>query len=89
MARNVRRLGAQAPLVGVVGDDEPGRRFETLAREAEIDRRLVHDPALPTTIKLRVIGRQQQLLRIDFEAAREPDRLEDKFAAFREQLARA
>ncbi|MGD9945123.1 MAG: D-glycero-beta-D-manno-heptose-7-phosphate kinase [Burkholderiaceae bacterium] len=71
VAFNAAALGAGVTLVGVVGADEPGDRIETLARERGIDVQLARDPELPTTIKLRVIGRQQQLLRIDFE--RRPD----------------
>jgi len=71
VAYNVSTLGAQASFLGVVGDDEPGRRLETLLRETGIHAHLKRDPALRTTVKLRVIGRQQQLLRMDFE--NEPD----------------
>lgn len=67
VARNLTSIGAQATLIGVIGDDEPGRRIEALAAGARIDTRLIRDAGLPTTIKLRVIGRNQQLLRIDFE----------------------
>ncbi|HMN82741.1 MAG TPA: D-glycero-beta-D-manno-heptose-7-phosphate kinase [Burkholderiaceae bacterium] len=67
VARNLTSIGAQAMLIGVVGDDEPGRQIEALAATARIDARLIRDAELPTTIKLRVIGRNQQLLRIDFE----------------------
>ena len=64
-------LGAQASFLGVVGDDEPGHRLEALLRETGIATHLKRDPGLKTTVKLRVIGRQQQLLRMDFE--NEPD----------------
>jgi len=67
VARNIVSLGAQATLVGVVGDDEAGRRIAALSRQEGIDARLVVDPQLPTTLKMRVMGRQQQLLRVDFE----------------------
>jgi len=67
VARNVCALGAHATLVGVVGDDEAGRSILELAEEAGIDVRLGVDGALPTTLKMRVLGRQQQLLRVDFE----------------------
>jgi len=69
VAFNAAVLGARATLVGVVGDDEPGRRIEELASGCGVEVLLARDPDLPTTIKLRVIGRQQQLLRIDFEQA--------------------
>ena len=67
VARNIVSLGAQATLVGVVGDDEAGRRIAALSQQEGIDARLVVDPQLPTTLKMRVMGRQQQLLRVDFE----------------------
>jgi len=71
VAYNVATLGAQASFLGVVGDDEPGHRLESLLRETGIAAHLKRDPGLKTTVKLRVIGRQQQLLRMDFE--NEPD----------------
>jgi rfaE bifunctional protein kinase chain/domain len=71
VAYNVSTLGAQASFLGVVGDDEPGHRLEKLLKETGIHTHLKRDPALRTTVKLRVIGRQQQLLRMDFE--NEPD----------------
>ena len=67
VARNVAALGAQATLVGIVGDDEPGRHVAELAREAGIRAELAVDAGRPTTLKMRVLGRQQQLLRVDFE----------------------
>lgn len=71
VAYNVSTLGAQASFLGVVGDDEPGHRLEALLKETGIRTHLKRDPGLRTTVKLRVIGRQQQLLRMDFE--NEPD----------------
>jgi D-glycero-beta-D-manno-heptose-7-phosphate kinase len=71
VAYNVSTLGAKASFLGVVGDDEPGQRLERLMKETGIDAHLKRDPGLRTTVKLRVIGRQQQLLRMDFE--NEPD----------------
>lgn len=71
VAYNVSTLGAQASFLGVVGDDEPGHRLESLLKGTGIHTHLKRDPGLRTTVKLRVIGRQQQLLRMDFE--NEPD----------------
>jgi rfaE bifunctional protein kinase chain/domain len=89
VARNAAVLGARVSLVGVVGDDEPGRRIEALATELGIDCRLARDPGVPTTIKLRVIGRQQQLLRIDFEQAPGEPTLARKLGTVRELLGEA
>jgi rfaE bifunctional protein kinase chain/domain len=71
VAYNVMTLGAQASFLGVVGDDEPGQRLDALLRRTGIAAHLKRDPGLKTTVKLRVIGRHQQLLRMDFE--NEPD----------------
>jgi rfaE bifunctional protein kinase chain/domain len=71
VAYNIATLGAMAAFLGVVGDDEAGHRLEALLRETGIATHLKRDPGLKTTVKLRVIGRQQQLLRMDFE--NEPD----------------
>lgn len=71
VAYNASTLGAQASFLGVVGDDEPGNRLEKLLRDTGIHTHLKRDAGLRTTVKLRVIGRQQQLLRMDFE--NEPD----------------
>jgi rfaE bifunctional protein kinase chain/domain len=86
VARNAAALGARVSLVGVIGDDEPGRLIESLAREAGIECRLARDAELHTTIKLRVIGRQQQLLRVDFEQAPGTVTLARKLDAVRELL---
>lgn len=67
VARNIVALGAQASLLGVVGSDEAGSKIRDLAREAGINSCLVADDDTPTTLKMRVLGRQQQLLRVDFE----------------------
>jgi rfaE bifunctional protein kinase chain/domain len=82
VARNVAALGAGAALLGVVGTDEAGDAVERLLREAAIDCRLNRDPAISTVIKLRVIGRQQQLLRIDFEEPPSDAVLRDKLTQF-------
>lgn len=89
VALNAAALGCHTTLIGVVGDDEAGGRVEQMARERGIDARLARETDLPTTIKLRVIGRQQQLLRVDFE--REPGErtLARKLDAVTEAMASA
>ena len=67
VARNAAALGAQAGLLCVVGHDEPGERIVELLGESRVAAYLERDPELLTTIKLRVLSRQQQLLRVDFE----------------------
>jgi rfaE bifunctional protein kinase chain/domain len=67
VARNIVALGAQATLAGFVGEDEAAVSVRQLLSEAGIQAHMIADAAHPTTLKMRVLGRQQQLLRIDFE----------------------
>jgi rfaE bifunctional protein kinase chain/domain len=67
VALNVKTLGAQASLITVVGDDEPGRSLKKLLESAGVETHMGVDTQLYTIVKLRVIGRSQQLIRIDFE----------------------
>lgn len=67
VAHNVAALGAQAALLTVVGDDDASHRLEALLATTGIQTHFARDPDLKTTVKLRVIGRQQQLIRLDFE----------------------
>jgi rfaE bifunctional protein kinase chain/domain len=67
VAYNVVSVGAHASLLSVVGDDEASHLLEDLVAKTGIAPHLGRDSQLKTTVKLRVIGRQQQLLRVDFE----------------------
>lgn len=89
VARNIAAIGAAAGLLSVVGEDEAATRIQELLIADGIDAQLHRDPALATTIKLRVIGRQQQLLRIDFETEPGHDVLMSKLADFEARLATA
>ncbi|MEZ5649386.1 MAG: D-glycero-beta-D-manno-heptose-7-phosphate kinase [Burkholderiaceae bacterium] len=86
VALNVRSLGAGARLMGVVGRDEAGGEIRQMLDRHQIDARLTEDPESPTTVKLRVIGRQQQLLRIDFEQPPAHATLAGKLDAVRQAL---
>ena len=89
VARNAAALGAQTTLLSVIGADEPGAALERLLAAERVQTSFHRDPALPTTVKLRVIGRQQQLLRIDFETAPSHEVLATKLADFDRLLADA
>ncbi len=67
VALNVATLGARATLMSVLGDDEAGRHLVELMGRSGIEPMVELDAALRTTVKLRVIGRSQQLIRLDFE----------------------
>jgi len=86
VARNAAALGAQVTLISVVGDDEPGQALERLLVADHVRTSLHRDAAVPTTVKLRVIGRQQQLLRIDFETTPSHEVLATKLADYERTL---
>ncbi len=87
VARNAAALGAQTALISVVGEDDAGRALQRLLQEGGIAAHLQVDAEIDTTVKLRVIGRQQQLLRIDFETTPSHEVLRAKLAEFERQLA--
>ena len=82
VARNAAALGAPVGLLGVVGQDEAGNAVEQMLQAIGIASHLNRDAAISTIIKLRVIGRQQQLLRVDFEEAPSDAVLRDKLTQF-------
>ena len=82
VARNIASMGGKATLLSVVGDDEAGRSLAALLAKEHVTTMFHKDAQLPTTVKLRVIGRQQQLLRIDFETPPSREVLEDKLDDF-------
>lgn len=83
VARNAAALGARCGLLGVVGNDEAGDQVEEILRESSIASYLKRDEAISTIVKLRVIGRQQQMVRIDFEEAPSETTLRDKLTQFK------
>jgi rfaE bifunctional protein kinase chain/domain len=89
VARNVAALGANTTILGVVGEDEAGNRIGELLRQSGVNSQLEVDPQVPTTVKLRVIARQQQLIRLDFEETPSQTALEQKLARFEKALVSA
>jgi len=71
VALNIRTLGARVTLLSTVGADDAASILKRLLKENNIDAVLDDDANMDTIVKLRVIGRAQQMLRIDFE--KEPD----------------
>ena len=86
VARNASALGAGVALLSVVGEDEAGTSLQRLVEADRVAANLHRDSTITTTVKLRVIARQQQLLRIDFETAPSREVLADKLATFRDLL---
>ena len=87
-ALNVVTLGAQATLLTVLGADEAGQRLRQLLAEAGIEAVAEIDAQLRSTVKLRIIGRAQQLIRLDFENQPPDDLLLRLLDDYRQTLAR-
>jgi rfaE bifunctional protein kinase chain/domain len=87
VAWNVCALGAHASLLTAIGDDEHGHRLEALLAKSGVESLFKRDPRLTTIVKLRVIGRSQQLLRVDFEEEPDHEVLEDMLAQYEQTLA--
>jgi rfaE bifunctional protein kinase chain/domain len=86
VARNCAALGAKTTLLSVVGADEAGQSLTRLMTDSGITASLLEDAQLSTTVKLRVLGRQQQLLRIDFENSPDHEVLKAKLAEYAQRL---
>ena len=68
VALNVRALGAQVSVVSVTGNDEEGRQLTNLLNDYKIDTRfIIFSEKRMTTNKIRIIGRNQQMMRLDAE----------------------
>lgn len=67
VALNVASLGGHAALAGVVGDDDNAALLETRLHTANVSTYFQRSSDVPTITKLRVMSRNQQLLRLDFE----------------------
>ncbi|WP_373279727.1 D-glycero-beta-D-manno-heptose-7-phosphate kinase [Chitinimonas arctica] len=86
VARNIAAIGGQASLLSVVGDDEAGAALQRLLGEHGVNTSLHRDASITTTVKLRVVARQQQLIRLDFEYSPSHEVLAAKLDEFRRAL---
>ena len=68
VARNAREFGAAITVVGLIGDDDPGRRLLELLGQSGVHTGGVQiDATRPTAVKSRIIARNQQVVRVDRE----------------------
>ncbi|WP_434356955.1 bifunctional D-glycero-beta-D-manno-heptose-7-phosphate kinase/D-glycero-beta-D-manno-heptose 1-phosphate adenylyltransferase HldE [Parasalinivibrio latis] len=67
VAMNVAALGGHAQLIGLTGEDEPAAVLTKQLGELNVGCNFVAVPGCPTITKLRVMSRNQQLIRLDFE----------------------
>lgn len=68
VANNISSLGGNSFLIGTIGNDEQGKQFIHELEKAEINHEnIIIDSIKPTTQKVRILGHNQQLLRVDYE----------------------
>jgi D-beta-D-heptose 7-phosphate kinase/D-beta-D-heptose 1-phosphate adenosyltransferase len=67
VALNLTTLGCQVTLLAIVGTDAASITLEEQLKIAGVNCQFHRLPDFPTITKLRVLGRHQQLVRLDFE----------------------
>jgi D-beta-D-heptose 7-phosphate kinase/D-beta-D-heptose 1-phosphate adenosyltransferase len=72
VAVNLADLGVATRLCGCVGSDDTADQLQKLLRQSGVEDRLVRVDGHETVTKLRVLSRNQQLIRLDFEPERAP-----------------
>lgn len=82
VARNIASLGGQVSLISTTGDDEAADSLLKLMQESNVQCHLSRDNKISTTIKLRVLARNQQLIRLDFEDKPGHEVLADNYKIF-------
>jgi rfaE bifunctional protein kinase chain/domain len=87
VARNIVAAGGRAGLLAVVGDDEAGAAVRRLGDEAGLTPHISVDPQLTTTVKLRVIARRQQVVRVDFDNMPANETLASQLDQFQQLLS--
>ncbi|ENX7221785.1 bifunctional heptose 7-phosphate kinase/heptose 1-phosphate adenyltransferase, partial [Neisseria gonorrhoeae] len=86
VARNIASLGGRAGLLSVTGDDEAAAALDALMVQDGVASYLMRDKQIATTVKLRVVARNQQLIRLDFEEHPNREVLEQIKRKYREIL---
>ncbi len=89
VARNVSALGVNTSLLSVVGGDEAGRALAGHIKGIGINSALRFDPEATTTVKLRIVARHQQIIRVDFENELHAEAIEKTLVEFEKMIQEA
>lgn len=73
VARNIAHLDGKVALLGIIGQDAEGDSLQQLLAAEHIESQLYRQQALPTIAKMRVVSRQQQVVRLDVEQTFRPE----------------
>lgn len=80
VASNLRSLGMKTILCGVIGQDNSGEKFKNICSDNGIETSgLFEDESRPTTVKTRIIGNNQQMIRLDREIRDSINNIGEKF----------
>ncbi|MCC6483653.1 MAG: D-glycero-beta-D-manno-heptose-7-phosphate kinase [Armatimonadetes bacterium] len=73
VAANIRALGAEVSLIGLVGKDYAADRLRRLLEDMQVGTDgLLEDPNRDTSLKTRIIAHHQQVVRVDRERREKP-----------------
>jgi rfaE bifunctional protein kinase chain/domain len=79
VALNLRALATDVAILSVIGTDEDGDQLKSLLQNNKIDTRyILHSGKRMTTNKIRIIGRNQQMMRIDAERSNDLEDAEEE-----------
>ncbi len=89
VALNIAALGGASQVLGIVGDDEPAHELNARLQAGGVQTAFVVSEIHPTITKLRVISRNQQLIRLDFEDAFVRDHSQQLVTRLEKEIASA
>ncbi|WP_324700633.1 bifunctional D-glycero-beta-D-manno-heptose-7-phosphate kinase/D-glycero-beta-D-manno-heptose 1-phosphate adenylyltransferase HldE [Pantoea agglomerans] len=89
VAMNIAALGAASRLIGLTGEDDAARVLSNTLKDVNVHCDFVAVKSHPTITKLRVLSRNQQLIRLDFEEGFDRVDPEPIHQKMRESLAAA
>src|SRR3990167_2578647 len=84
VARNIAHLDGKVGLLGIIGNDSAGESLQQLLAGEQIYSELFSQDHKPTIAKMRVVSRQQQIVRLDQEemfSSEDAELLAERFAA--------
>lgn len=89
VALNIATLGASVTLLGLVGTDAAADMLEHKLQQQNVNTVLMRQADFKTIVKLRVLGQNQQIIRLDFEDEKRPADLTALLSAFEQHLTDA
>ena len=73
VALNIAELGAKVSLLGLTGEDEAAGKLESMLQDHNVECHFQRINGFPTVNKLRIMSKNQQLIRLDFESGFDAD----------------